>query len=108
MLFKLKLAVNQIQQKELIITKIKKKCVLRSFDYYNIYDDNLSDPDNVEFTLQGKIGDQDENHWRNESLLNPNKTHHIYLYRVTPINSKKKNIHGMVNMKLLVNTINNI
>ena len=64
-------------------------CVLRSNDNVKYYEDNLSNKDRVLFTLQGKVGNQDENEKKfNEPLLNPNKTKHIYLYRVNK-NSKQ-------------------
>jgi hypothetical protein len=50
-------------------------CVLRSNDNVKYYEDNLSNKDRVLFTLQGKVGNQDENEKKfNEPLLNPNKT----------------------------------
>ena len=43
----------------------------------------MSDINNIQYTLFGNNGDQDENEKKfNEPLLNKNKTHHIYLYRV--------------------------
>jgi len=57
--------------------------ILKSVDNTYYYDDNLNDVNNVEYTLFGHNGDQDENETRfNEPLLNENKTQHIYLYRV--------------------------
>ena len=82
--------VNKFSYITIDYRKMNKTCILRSVDNYCIYDDDLSDYDNPQYTLFGNIGDQDENHWRNESLLNPNKTQHIYLYRVKKINSNKK------------------
>jgi hypothetical protein len=71
--------------------KENKTCVLRSADDAYFYDDNLENPKRVEYTLFGQIGDQDEEQKRfNEPLLNPDKTHHIFLYRVT--SSPKKYI----------------
>lgn len=57
--------------------------ILKSVDNTYYYDDDLSDVNNVEYTLFGHNGDQDENEPKfNEPLLNENKTQHIYLYRV--------------------------
>ena len=62
---------------------LQKTTILRSVDDTYYYDDDLRDINNVEYTLFGQEGDQDENEKRfNEPLLNPEKTHHIYLYRV--------------------------
>lgn len=67
----------------------KKTTILRSVDYTYYYDDDLSDIDNVKYTLFGHNGDQDENEKKfNEPLLNQNKTQNIYLYRVKK-NGKK-------------------
>lgn len=52
----------------------KKTTILRSVD--RTYDDDMSDPDNIEYTLFGHNGDQDENEKQfNEPLLNKDKTH---------------------------------
>lgn len=68
----------------------KKTAILRSVDNTYYYDDNLTDINNIEYTLYGHNGDQDENEKRcNEPLLNPSKTQHIYLYRLK-IDGKKK------------------
>jgi hypothetical protein len=57
--------------------------ILKSVDNTYYYDDDLSDVNNVKYTLFGHNGDQDENEPKfNEPLLNKNKTQHIYLYRV--------------------------
>ncbi len=67
----------------------KKTTLLRSVDNTYYYDDDMNDINNVEYTLFGHNGDQNENEKRfNEPLLNKNKTHHIYLYRVRK-NGKK-------------------
>jgi hypothetical protein len=67
----------------------KKTTILRSVDCTYYYDDDLSDIDNVKYTLFGHNGDQDENEKKfNEPLLNQNKTQNIYLYRVKK-NGKK-------------------
>lgn len=69
---------------------VKKTAILRSVDNTYYYDDNLNDINNVEYTLFGHNGNQDENERRyNEPLLNPDKIQHIYLYRVR-ITDKKK------------------
>ena len=61
----------------------KKTTILKSVDDTFYYNDDLSDINNVKYTLFGHNGDQDENEKRfNEPLLNPKKTEHIYLYRV--------------------------
>ena len=66
--------------------KIKKTTILKSVDNTYYYDDNLADPNNVEYTIFGHDGDQNEAEARfNEPLLNPEKTEHIYLYRVSPL-----------------------
>lgn len=65
------------------IRKDKKTAILRSVDGTEYYDDDLSDPNNVKYTLFGHNGDQDEAEKRhNEPLLNREKTENIYLYRV--------------------------
>ncbi len=61
----------------------KKTTILRSVDGTEYYDDDMSDQNNVKYTLFGHNGDQNEaeSHF-NEPLLNKEKTQHIYLYRV--------------------------
>jgi len=73
-----------------ICPRIKKKTtILRSVDGTDYYDDDMSDINNIKYTLFGHNGDQNENEKKfNEPLLNLNKTQHIYLYRVK--NGKKK------------------
>lgn len=57
--------------------------ILKSVDDTYYYDDDMSDVNNVKYTLFGHDGDQDENEKKfNEPLLNENKTRHVYLYRV--------------------------
>ena len=69
--------------------KEQKTTLLRSVDNTYYYDDDMSDINNVKYTLFGHNGDQNENEKKfNEPLLNKNKTHHIYLYRVRK-NGKK-------------------
>lgn len=64
----------------------KKTTILQSVDNTYYYDDNMSDINNVQYSLYGHNGDQSENEKKyNEKLLNKNKTHHIYLYRVKPV-----------------------
>ena len=66
--------------------KTRKTTILKSVDNTYYYDDNLTDPNNVEYTLFGHDGDQTETEPRfNEPLLNPEKSEHIYLYRVSPL-----------------------
>ena len=61
----------------------KKTTILRSVDDTYYYDDDMSDINNVKYTLFVHNGDQDENEKKfNEPLLNPDKTHNIYIYRV--------------------------
>jgi hypothetical protein len=74
-----------------INTRIKQKtAILKSVDNTYYYDDDLSDVNNVEYTLFGHNGDQCEDEKRfNEPLLNKKKTENIYLYRVK-INGKNK------------------
>ena len=68
----------------------KKTTILKSVDDTYYYDDDMSDINNIKYTLFGHNGDQDENEKRfNEPLLNKNKTKNIYLYRLK-INGKKK------------------
>jgi hypothetical protein len=57
--------------------------ILRSVDNTPYYDDNLDDMDNPKYTLFGHNGDQSVDERRfNAPLLNPEKTQHIYLYRM--------------------------
>ncbi len=68
----------------------KSTSLLRSVDGTYYYDDNLEDVTNVEYTLFGHNGDQNEKEARfNEPLLNTNKTKHVYLYRVTMKDMKR-------------------
>lgn len=68
----------------------KKTTILKSVDNTYYYDDDMNDINNVKYTLFGHNGNQDEYEKKfNEPLLNRNKTHHIYLYRVK-INDNKK------------------
>jgi hypothetical protein len=68
----------------------QKTCILKSVDGTYYYDDNMDDIDNIKYTLFGHNGDQDENEKRfNEPLLNKNKTHHIFVYRVKYTGKKK-------------------
>jgi len=71
--------------------RIKKKTtILKSVDETYYYNDDMSDINNVKYTLFGHNGDQDINEKRfNEPLLNPDKTQHIYLYRVTKTTKNK-------------------
>jgi hypothetical protein len=59
--------------------------ILKSVDNTYYYADNLEDIQNAKYTLFGHNGDQSESEPKfNEPLLNPEKTEHIYLYRVIP------------------------
>ena len=72
------------------IKKHNKTAILRSVDNTLYYDDDLTNINNPQYTLFGHYGDQDINETKyNEPLLNPNKTEHIYLYRVR-MNRRKK------------------
>ena len=67
----------------------KKTTILKSVDNTYYYDDDMSDINNIQYTLFGHNGDQDETEKKfNEPLLNINKTQNIYLYRVRK-NGKK-------------------
>tara|TARA_B110001469_G_scaffold122599_2_gene133498 strand:- start:1727 stop:2161 length:435 start_codon:yes stop_codon:yes gene_type:complete len=67
-----------------------KTTILKSVDNTYYYDDNMSDINNVEYTLFGHNGNQDENEKRfNEPLLNSQKTKNIFLYRVKMNGNKK-------------------
>ena len=70
--------------------RIKKKTtILKSVDNTYYYDDDMSDINNIQYTLFGHNGDQDETEKKfNEPLLNINKTQNIYVYRVRK-NGKK-------------------
>ena len=74
--------------------RIKQKTtILKSVDNTPYYADDMSDINNIKYTLFGKNGNQDENEKRfNEPLLNKNKTHNIYLYRVKTIGRVKEYI----------------
>lgn len=78
----------------------KKTTILKSVDNTYYYDDDLSDINNVKYTLFGHNGDQDENEKKfNEPLLNKNKTQNIYLYRVKKEGKKIKYIwYGKYNI----------
>jgi hypothetical protein len=79
----------------------RKTTILKSVDDTYYYDDDLTDVNNIKYTLFGHNGDQDENEKRfNEPLLNSDKTQHIYVYRVKKKMAKNQNIYGMANMKL--------
>jgi hypothetical protein len=67
----------------------KKTTILKSVDNTYYYDDDMSDINNIQYTLFGHNGDQYETEKKfNEPLLNINKTQNIYLYRVRK-NGKK-------------------
>ena len=71
----------------------KKTTILKSVDNTYYYDDDLSDPNNVKYTLFGHCGDQDEGEKKfNEPLLNNEKTENIYLYRVKIEKGKREYI----------------
>jgi hypothetical protein len=60
-----------------------KTAILRSVDNTFYYADDFSNPNIVYYTLFGHDGDQDEDEPRyNKPLLDPTKTHHIFVYRV--------------------------
>ena len=67
--------------------------ILKTVDDTYYYDDDIREPEIIKYTLFGHNGDQDESEKKfNEPLLNKNKTHHIYVYRVSTncINEKYK------------------
>ena len=67
----------------------KKTTILRSVDDTYYYADDMTDINNIQYTLFGHNGDHDENEKKfNEPLLNIDKTQNIYLYRVRK-NGKK-------------------
>ena len=71
----------------------KKTTILKSIDNTYYYDDDLSNPNLVKYTLFGHSGDQEESEKKfNEPLLNSNKTKNIYLYRVKMKGKKKEYI----------------
>jgi hypothetical protein len=60
-----------------------KTTLLKSVDDTYYYQDDLSDIQQIKYTLFGHNGNQDENEKMfNEPLLNKEKTQHIYVYRV--------------------------
>lgn len=61
----------------------KRTCILRSVEDTPYYADNLENPEAPEYTLCGKIGDQDENHMNNKNLLNASRTEKIFLFKRT-------------------------
>jgi hypothetical protein len=68
----------------------KNTTILRSVDDTYFYDDDLSNVNDVKYTLFGHNGDQDEFEKKfNEPLINPDKTKNIYLYRVK-LDGKKR------------------
>ena len=74
--------------------------ILRSVDNTYYYDDNLSNPHEVQYTLFGHNGDQSEYEPKfNAPLLDINKTKHIYLYRVRPNGRAKEYLwYGQYNI----------
>jgi len=75
---------NPYSGKGICYRKHNSTTILRSVENTYYYDDNLTDENNVQYTLFGQIGDQDEfERTCNEPLLNENKTKHIYLYSKT-------------------------
>lgn len=64
--------------------------ILRSVDDTYYYDDDLSNPEEPKYTLFGHNGNQDENEKKfNKQLLDPLKTKHIFLYRVSKEGMRK-------------------
>ena len=73
--------------------KKEKTTLLKSVDNTYYYDDDMSDINNIQYTLFGHNGDQYENEKKfNEPLLNVNKTQNIYLYRVRKTGKKTEYI----------------
>jgi hypothetical protein len=71
----------------------KNTTILKSVDNTYYYDDDMTNINNVRYTLFGHNGDQSECEKRfNEPLLNTNKTKNIYLYRVKTTGRKKEYI----------------
>ena len=71
----------------------QKTTILKSVDQTEYYDDDMTDPNIVKYTLFGPSGDQSETEKRfNEPLLNTDKTRHIYLYRVRKIGKRNEYI----------------
>jgi hypothetical protein len=89
--------------------KERQTTILKSVDNTYYYDDDLSDINNITYTLFGHNGNQDEGEKKfNEPLLNENKTQNIYLYRVK-INGKIKEYIWYGKYKIIdKNTKNNI
>ena len=86
-----KLVVFVKHMLEIFLDKDERVAILRSTDNTPYYNDDLSDPEWVNYTLQGLNGDQDEDQKKyNEPLLNATKTEHIYLYRHFKKNGKVK------------------
>jgi len=74
----------------------KKTTILKSVDHTYYYLDDLSDSQNIQYTLFGHNGNQDEKEPKfNEPLLNKDKTHHIYVYQVRQNKKHKEYVwHG--------------
>ena len=65
------------------IRKKEKTALLRSVDGTAYYSDDLSNIENIKYTLFGNIGNQTENEPRfNKPLLNKEEIENIYVYRV--------------------------
>lgn len=68
-----------------------KTAILKSVDGTFFYDDDLSDPEHVVYTLYGQEGDQDLSAKGNKQLVEPDNIKHIFVYRVIP--GKPKNTY---------------
>jgi hypothetical protein len=69
----------------------QKTTILRSVDDTYYYKDNLNNLEELKYTLFGHDGDQDRNEPKfNEPFLNPEKTHHIFLYRVKKVGKRRE------------------
>lgn len=67
----------------------KKTAILRSVDNTDYYCDDLSEPEEIEYTLFGKSGDQSLESRGNKQLIDPEKIQHIYVYRVKKLDRNK-------------------
>jgi hypothetical protein len=71
----------------------KKTTILKSVDDTYYYQDDLRNTRKIQYTLFGHNGNQDEKEPKfNEPLLNKDKTHHIYVYRVRKTGKQKEYI----------------
>lgn len=69
--------------------KENKTCILNSVDETGYYDDDLSNANIIEYTLQGLIGNQNLEKICNKNLLDNTKTKYVYLFRTVKENNKR-------------------